>query len=46
MKCQANLQAAPKLEANVVNPGDCKQTVRVTLAFDPYTIAANNITFR
>ena len=41
MECQANLRAAPKLQANVLHPGNCKQNVRVALAiFDPSTIAA------
>ena len=40
MECQANLQAAPKLQANVVHLGNCKQKVRVALdIFDPSTIA-------
>ena len=41
MECQANLRAAPKLSANVLHPGNCKQNVPVALAiFDPSTIAA------
>ena len=40
MDCQANLRAAPKLQANAVHPGNCKQNNRVALAiFDPSTIA-------
>ena len=39
MECHANLQAVPKLQANFVLPGNCKQNVRVALPFfDPYTI--------
>ena len=38
---QANLKAAPKLTANVLHPGNCKQSVPVALAiFDPTTFAA------
>ena len=41
MECKANLRAAPKLEANVVHPGNCKQNVRLAkVIFDPSTIAA------
>ena len=41
MKCQANLRAATKLQAKVLHPGNCKQSVPVALAiFDPSTIAA------
>jgi hypothetical protein len=41
MQCQANLRAAPKLQANVLHPGNCKQNVAAALAiFDPSTIAA------
>lgn len=41
MQCQANLRAAPKLQANVLHPGNCKQNVTVALAiFNPSTIAA------
>ena len=40
MDYQANLRAAPKLQANVAHPGNCKQNVRVAPAiFDPSTIA-------
>ena len=40
-QCQANLRAAPKLQAKVLHPGNCKQSVPVALAiFDPSTIAA------
>ena len=41
IQCQANLRAAPKLQANVLHPGNCKQNVAAALAiFDPSTIAA------
>ena len=40
-KNQANLRAAPKLTAQVLHPGNCKQSVPVVLAvFNPSTIAA------
>jgi len=38
---QANMKAAPKLTANVLHPGNCKQSVPIALAiFHPTTSAA------
>ena len=46
MECQANLRPVPKLQTNVVQPGNCKQNVRVDLAiFDPSAAQQSNITF-
>lgn len=40
-RLQANLKAAPKLNASVLHPGNCKQSVPVALAvFHPATSAA------
>ena len=45
-ECQANLRAAPKLTAEVLHPGNCKQNVAKALAiFDPSTIAAIRLYF-
>lgn len=45
-ECQANLRAAPKLTAEVLHPGNCKQNVSKALAiFESSTIAAIRMYF-
>ena len=45
-ECQANLRAAPKLTAEVLHPGNCKQSVSKALAiFESSTIAAIRMYF-